>query len=264
MARFLSIAKRRLGTTLLGLGFDPRKLLSSIRFLPLFIVQIGKVFVAVKRYNTVKFAFKLVPILSDKYMESGVASGHYFHQDLWAARSIFEKQPKSHIDVASRVDGFIAHLLCFRSVKVLDIRGLHSKVDGLEFVQGDLMQPQVNRHKYDSVSCLHSLEHFGLGRYGDPIDLDGWRKGLIGLIDLLEHNGHLYVSVPIGRVQAVEMNAQRIFYPETIKIFAEQNGLICEEFSYVDDGGNIHLKTDTEKAKCDFGLGLYIFKRPQP
>jgi hypothetical protein len=30
----------------------------------------------------------------------------------------------------------------------------------------------------DSLSCLHALEHFGLGRYGDPIDPRGHEKGI--------------------------------------------------------------------------------------
>ena len=29
----------------------------------------------------------------------------------------------------------------------------------------------------DSISCLHALEHFGLGRYNDPLDPNGHLKG---------------------------------------------------------------------------------------
>ena len=30
----------------------------------------------------------------------------------------------------------------------------------------------------DSLSCLHTLEHFGLGRYNDPINVKGFEIGL--------------------------------------------------------------------------------------
>ena len=30
----------------------------------------------------------------------------------------------------------------------------------------------------DSISCLHAIEHFGLGRYGDPVDVLGHVKAL--------------------------------------------------------------------------------------
>ena len=33
----------------------------------------------------------------------------------------------------------------------------------------------------DSLSCLHAIEHFGLGRYTDPIDINIHIKGLTTL-----------------------------------------------------------------------------------
>ena len=42
----------------------------------------------------------------------------------------------------------------------------------------------------DSVSCLHALEHFGLGRYGDPVDPDGHLKGFRNLRRIVQ-GGHV-------------------------------------------------------------------------
>src|SRR5258708_35341646 len=47
-----------------------------------------------------------------------------FHQDLWAARMVFEQRPSRHVDVGSRIDGFVAHVLPFMLVTVVDIRPL--------------------------------------------------------------------------------------------------------------------------------------------
>jgi hypothetical protein len=41
-------------------------------------------------------------------------------------------------------------------------------------------------NKYDSISCLHALEHFGLGRYGDRLDPNGHETGFLKLLDMLK------------------------------------------------------------------------------
>ena len=73
----------------------------------------------------------LFPILLDRYDNAGVAAGHYFHQDLWAAKRIFDRAPSRHIDIGSRVDGFVAHLLVFMPATIIDIRQLDSNIEGL-------------------------------------------------------------------------------------------------------------------------------------
>lgn len=77
------------------------------------------------------------PFLADFASEAGVAGGHYFFQDLWAARLVFARRPARHVDIASRLDGFVAHLLTFMPVEVIDVRPLTSVVPGLTFIQDD-------------------------------------------------------------------------------------------------------------------------------
>ena len=66
----------------------------------------------------------LYPILSDRYDSAGVATGHYFHQDLLVAKFIYENKPMRHVDIGSRIDGFVAHVASFRDIEVVDIREL--------------------------------------------------------------------------------------------------------------------------------------------
>jgi hypothetical protein len=146
-----------------------------------------------------------------------LADGHYFWQDLICARWIFENNAENHLDIGSRLDGFIAHLLAFRKVTVLDIRPLHNdRIDGLTYCQGDAQSELSSYHeKFDSVSSLHSIEHFGLGRYGDSLQADGHIRGLINIAQCVSRGGVLYVSFPIG-FDKVEFNAQRIIDPTKI------------------------------------------------
>lgn len=252
---------RRLGTAVISAGWDPRKTWAAVRAVPRYFSGLIKIFLQVRHSGT-QLKIRLVPTLSDLYASSGTAKGHYFNQDLWAARHVFARAPIRHVDVGSRIDGFIAHLLCFRAVEVLDIRGLDSAVSGLTFRQADMMNPPVELIEYaDSVSCLHALEHFGLGRYGDPLDLSGWIKGLAAISRLLKSGGCLYLSVPVGS-PCIEFNAQRIFAPSEIVDVARNHGLNLEEFSYVDDDGEFHQNGSMNAAaQLDFGCGCYVFRK---
>ncbi len=64
------------------------------------------------------------PIVTEFKDNAGVAGGQYFHQDLLVAHFVANKKPRRHIDVGSRIDGFVAHIASFRSIDVLDIRDL--------------------------------------------------------------------------------------------------------------------------------------------
>lgn len=250
---------RKVGTFFLGLGLDPRKSLAAVRAVPHYVFS-ALAFRRQMRLGDQTMDFRLVPTLSDLYAGSGVAQGHYFHQDLWAAREIFKRNPSRHFDVGSRVDGFIAHLLCFREVEVFDIRPLTSKVAGLQFRQANLMSAVgLAVNAADSVSCLHALEHFGLGRYGDPVDVDGWKKGLVNLTSMLKIGGVLYLSVPVGK-PTIEFNAHRIFAGTEVVTEAQRAGLDLQSFNLIDDSGDFRSEADIGATDAlDFGCGCFLF-----
>ena len=155
----------------------------------------------------------------------------------------------------------------FRPIEVVDIRHLSTTAENITFLQADLMSADVAKKlgQSDSVSCLHAIEHFGLGRYGDPVDPDGHVKGLLNLASLVKKQGILYVSIPIGP-ERVEFNGHRIFDVMTVpKIFG--NDFKLEVFTYINDGGEIFIDVPLEEAKenpnfgCVFGCAIYEFRR---
>ncbi len=248
---------RRISLVVISWGIDPRKFFFSIISTPRYFIDIVKYALS----DGKNFKFKFAPILSDRLMPSGVAKGHYFHQDLWAARKIYNSRLAKHLDVGSRVDGFVAHLLVFMEIDVFDIRYIDSKVRGLHFKQVDIMDHKLSLTElYDSISCLHALEHFGLGRYGDPINKNGWLIAIEKLVKLLKKGGRLYISVPVGE-DVVEFNAHRIFNPQTILLIAESLSLRLVEFSYInDDGDFVENVTLSNFNKCDYGCGCFEFE----
>lgn len=173
-------------------------------------------------------------ILEDCVQKSGWI-GDYFFQDMWAAREIYRSNVKRVYDIGSRVDGYIAHLLSMEvSVTLLDIRPSPGKVEGVDFIQADATDlSNIPDDSIETLSSLCALEHFGLGRYGDPIDYNGWKKSLHAMKRKLKAGGTLYLSVPVGNEERVQFNAHRIFKPMTIiKELAPE--LTLHEFSYVD------------------------------
>lgn len=202
-------------------------------------------------------------VFLDRTGNAGIASGHYFHQDLLVARAIYARRPDIHVDVGSAIYGFVSHVASFRDIRVMDIRPLRSTTDGISFIQQDVMNLGPEYFGYaDSVSCLHALEHFGLGRYGDPIDYDGWRSGLQGLTRLLQPGGNLYLGVPTGCIQRVEFNAHRVFRLPYMRDVLTQDFQI-ESLAFVNDQGDLLEDVDPygPEAECSFGAryGLSIW-----
>ncbi|GHT60719.1 hypothetical protein FACS189451_01300 [Bacteroidia bacterium] len=201
------------------------------------------------------------PIFTDRNEQSGTMSGDYFHQDLFVARKIFENNPESHIDIGSRIDGFVAHVAVFREITIMDIRKQTSTVKNISFIQADLMKlPENMIDSCVSISSLHAIEHFGLGRYSDPIDFEGHIKALNNIHIMLKENGLFYFSVPIGK-QRIEFNAHRVFsLPYLLMLF--ENKFKILSFSYVDDKGNFfenaELTDNLIKTSCGCDYAVYL------
>jgi len=118
------------------------------------------------------------------------STGIYFYQDLWAAKKIFEKRPSEHFDIGSSVSGFIAHVLSFMPVTMIDIRPLPEKIENLKFIQADATNLEnIPDNSIESLSSLCAPEHFGLGRYGDPIAPDACFKAMKSMQRVLKSWG---------------------------------------------------------------------------
>jgi hypothetical protein len=65
-------------------------------------------------------------------------------------------------------------------------------------------------NSYDSAISISSVEHSGLGRYGDELDPDGDIKSMALLRERLNHNGLCFLAVPIGKDQIL-WNAHRVY-----------------------------------------------------
>jgi hypothetical protein len=253
----------RLFVSIITAGFNPLRIFSAVRGVPFYLRDL-RTLMGQQKNSDLPFPFgNPYPCLLDKNAESGATKGHYFHQDLLVANRVFVNKPGRHVDVGSRIDGFVAHVASFREIEVLDIRELTDKIHNISFTRADLMGPldEALVGYCDSLSCLHALEHFGLGRYGDPVRFDGYLLGLNNIHSLLKQGGRLYISVPIGK-QRIEFNAHRVFsLAYLLDLF--KDGYRIDHFSYVDDAGDLHADISMTADEvnhnygCNYGCGIF-------
>ena len=247
---------------LIKIGINPIAFYKFVLGLPSFLNDYQKF----KRQLIDKSEFPFstfYPIMLNKSTSSGKMQGAYFHQDLLVARMIYERNPLKHVDIGSRIDGFVAHVAVFREIEIYDIRKQTSTIKNIICSQADFMQLPDDLKAYcDSISSLHAIEHFGLGRYGDPIDPYGHIKGIESIYKMLKPGGTFYFSVPMGK-QRIEFNAHRIFsLSYLLKILDDK--FIVESFNYVNDEGDlfedIELQDDNIGKNCGCNYGFAIFR----
>ena len=111
--------------------------------------------------------------------------------------------------------------LAFRKVEILDIRALEGQLDkNIIFKKIDIINlPKSYLNKYQSVSCLHTIEHVGLGRYGDRIDVNGHLKALKNILRLAcsEEIGQDIESISIPPITAGFKNGPKYLATNTPK-----------------------------------------------
>ena len=239
---------------------DIKNIPKKIKGIRLFIRDWSKYKNQAKKHNQLLPSWEdLYLQLDDRFKESGGIPGHYFLQDLWAARLVYESKKDIHYDVGSSIAGFIAHISLFCQVKVIDIRPQISKFRNIEFIQGDITNMSFADNSISSLSCLHVAEHIGLGRYGDTVDPLGTIKAAKELQRVLAVNGDLYFSVPVGR-ERICFNAHRVFSPKTILNYFDK--LSLQSFSLISDSEEFIENCEIQDLQnADYSCGLFHFKK---
>ena len=216
------------------LGIDLGRLGLALVALPKFFQDWNEF----RKGTTQKIVLK--PCLHDSAEEGGTAKGEYFWQDLYVAS--------------------------YREIEVIDIRPIQAVIPGVVFMRMDMMSSKVTMENYcDSISCLHALEHFGLGRYGDPLDPEGHVKGLQNIAKLLKLSGRLYLSVPIG-LERIEFNANRVFCPERMVELAKKTGFVLDQLAWIANDQPVVASTDPltdiqSLKKMHYALGIFVFTK---
>jgi SAM-dependent methyltransferase len=221
-----------------------------------------KDYFAFKKKTDNRFSLKFsnfYPQIKDKTIKTGF-DRHYVYHTSWAARKVKKINPEKHIDISSSLY-FSGIVSAFVPVDFYDYRPADLELSNLQSKEGDLMKLPFEDNSVTSLSCMHTIEHIGLGRYGDPMDPQGDLKAIKELKRVLAKNGDLLFVVPIGKEARIEFNAHRIYtYEQIIKYFEE---LKLVEFSLIPEhSGAIIQNADPELTKNEnYACGCFWFTK---
>jgi SAM-dependent methyltransferase len=152
------------------------------------------------------------------------------HECTFAAQHIARLNPKTILDIGS-YRGFVLGLLSHFDVTTVDVRSRQPISNKETVVTCDAKKLTFAENTFELVVSLCTVEHIGLGRYGDEFDLDGDRAALQEIIRVLKPGGHLVFSTNITRAQpSIAYNAHRIYSHEMIKKLCEGLTPVEERF----------------------------------
>jgi len=199
-----------------------------------------------------------MPFLNDSTTEL-TFDPQYLYHTAWAARKLKENMPNKHIDISSW-SYFVSIASAFIEIDFYEYLTPKITLSGLNCFQGDLINLPFNDESLESISCMHTVEHVGLGRYGDPIDPKGDIKAINELKRVTQKNGIIYFVVPIGGTAKIHFNAHRIYtYSSIIELF---DGFNLLDFSLITNEGNFVESAEEKDADIQTsGCGCFLFQK---
>ena len=204
--------------------------------------------------------FDLYPCINDKTDTTDI-DPHYIYHTAWASRIIAKIKPEYHVDISSYIY-FSTLVSAFIPIKFYDYRPAKLILSNLTSEVANLLNLPFENNSIKSLSCMHVVEHIGLGRYGDPLDSEGDLKAINELKRVLAKGGSLLFVVPIGQPK-IMFNAHRIYsYAQIINYFSEFS---LEEFAFIPDNGNETGLLYNPELKLvnqqNYGCGCFYFKK---
>lgn len=195
------------------------------------------------------------PYLDDSTATTGF-DAHYVYHPAWAARIVKKINPSVHIDISSTLH-FCAQLSAFIPVEFYDYRPALLNLDNLKSERAELTNLFFKSNSVESLSCMHTVEHIGLGRYGDVIDPEGDLKAITELKRVVKPGGSFLFVVPVGK-PVVVFNAHRIYDAKVVtQLFS---GFSLKDFSLIKDNNEFVNNADiTEAALQEYGCGCFWF-----
>jgi SAM-dependent methyltransferase len=197
------------------------------------------------------------PCLKDR-LTTTPFDNHYTYHPAWAARVLAKTRPALHIDISSILN-FSAVTSAFIPVKFYDYRPAHLQLTNFESDFADLKKLPFENDSIESLSCMHTIEHIGLGRYGDELDVTGDLTAIKELKRVTRPGGNILFVTPVGKPK-IEFNAHRIYSFEQIKEYF--SGCELVEFALIPDAGGLIIDADPALVKDQkYGCGCFWFKK---
>ncbi len=231
--------------------------LLSVFRIPFYCVDLFKF---ISNYKD-KGRFEIYPILGDNTGKT-IFDRHYIYHVAWAARKLREINPKFHVDISSTLY-FSSIVSAFIPVKFYDYRPACLYISDFDSGFADLTKLNFKTDSINCLSCMHTIEHIGLGRYGDEIDPFGDIKAIKEIKRVLSPGGNLLLVVPVGSEEIVMFNAHRIY--TVSKILDLFKDFKLKEFTLIpeksEDGGLVKNPSRKLISRQRYGCGCFWFQK---
>lgn len=195
------------------------------------------------------------------FTDSTNFDSHYVYHTAWSIRKVLEIMPIKHIDISSSLY-FSSTLSAFLPVDFYDYRPANLTLSNLVCKRADVTKLDFKSESIDCLSCMHVVEHIGLGRYGDSLDAGGDLVAINELKRVIKKSGKLIFVVPVGKPK-IQFNAHRIYsYEQIIEYFSD---FALKEFSLIPDNaleiGMVYNADSNLVKRQDYACGCFVFQK---
>lgn len=202
----------------------------------------------------------LYPILNEAVPNTPF-DAHYIYHPAWAAHMLAATKPERHVDISSSLS-FVTMASAIVPVDFYDFRPPKIALDNFSAGFADVCALPFADNSLASLSCMHVMEHIGLGRYGDPFDPQGDLKGMAELQRVLAPGGRLLFVVPICGTPRIHFNAHRYYSYDLV--LSSFEGLTLEKFALVTDEPSFIMEATKALSDAqDKGCGCFSFLKPE-
>lgn len=241
-----------------------RILMSDPRRIPKFPGELASFFSDLGKFRKMLSAkgrnetIEMHPVFFGRSAQSSF-DAHYVYQGAWAIRRIAALKPTQHTDISSNVT-YVASLSAVVPVRFCEYRPPVITLPGLTTEHVNITSLPFPDGSVPSLSCMHVLEHIGLGRYGDPVDPAGLETACAEISRVAAPGANLFLSLPVGK-HRVCFNAHRVSDPEYLPSLLSK-GFTLKEFSVVtDDRRFLENVKPADFRNQDYACGLYWLVR---
>lgn len=135
----------------------------------------------------------------------------------FTALHLRSEAPRTVLDVGS-YRAFVIGLAAHCEVTSLDVRHRDAGPGPETVLTSDAREIAAPDASFDAVVTLSSVEHFGLGRYGDALDLGADRAAVREMVRVLRPGGVLLLTTTAtGGAPTIAFNAHRIYAPRQVR-----------------------------------------------
>ena len=160
--------------------------------------------------------------------------------------------------------GRILDVGCHGSKLVIELASLGYETYGIDvieyplkhknftFIQGDIYKAPFPDNFFDAVTAVSTIEHVGLGRYGDPTDSDGDKKAVKEIKRILKPDGKAIITVPFGKrtiVYRKEIPLHRVYDSYALTALFSDSGLEIVKIECIAKKGEMYIPVTLSEAE---------------